>query len=461
MRRILAAFVFTAFALVSTAASAMQIERVVSPGGIEAWLVEEYEVPVIVMNVAWAGGSASDPAAKLGLANMVSGLLDEGAGDMDSAAYQQRLEASNAVLSYSEDRDYFNARLKTLAENRDEAFSLLEVALTKPRFDADAVERIRAQLFSIVARNAQDPEWLASQAWFKAAYGNHPYARPSEGTPKTLAAITRSDLRAYTERTFARDNMKIGVVGPIKPAELGALLDKTFGALPAHAKLAHVPDAKIAPKPKTVIVKKPFPQSVVIFGGEGLKRADPDFIPAFVMNYMLGGGGFSSRLTEEVREKRGLAYSVGTYLYPLRHAAMLLGDVGTKNASVGVSLSLIRKEFERMAADGVTDKELDDAKTYLTGSYPLRFDSNSQIAGELVAIQQAELGIDYVDRRNALVEAVTRADIARTAKRLLHAKALVVAVVGEPNMSETAPPGAAEPMPAAPMGPSEGAPGLH
>lgn len=461
MKHIAAAFVFAVATLAALPASAVQIERVVSPGGIEAWLVEEYEVPVIVMNVAWAGGSASDPAGKAGLANMVSGLLDEGAGDMDSAAYQKRLEASNAVLSYSDDRDYFNARLKTLAENRDEAFALLQVALAQPRFDADAVERIRAQLFSIVARNAQDPEWIASQSWFKAAYGNHPYARPSEGTAQTLAAIDRTDLRDYVQRTFARDNMKIGVVGPITPAELGALLDKTFGALPAHAKLSRVPDVKVAAKGKTVIVKKPFPQSVVIFGSEGMKRSDPDFIPAFVMNYILGGGGFSSRLTEEVRAKRGLAYSVGTYLYPLRHAALLLGDVGTKNASVGVALSLIEKEFKRMAEDGVSDKELEDAKTYLTGSYPLRFDSNGKIAGELVAIQQENLGIDYITRRNALIEAVSKADIARTAKRLLKAKNLTVAVVGEPNMTLTLPPGAAEPMPAAPSGPSEGAPGAH
>ncbi|HEY4342893.1 MAG TPA: pitrilysin family protein [Parvibaculum sp.] len=459
MKHIFAAAAFALATLAAMPAQAMKIERVVSPGGIEAWLVEEYEVPVIVTHVSWAGGSASDPATKLGLANMVSGLLDEGAGDMTSAAYQERLQSSGAILSYSEDRDYFNARLKTLAENRDEAFSLLQVALTKPRFDADAVERIRAQLSSIIARNAQDPDWLASQAWFKAAYGAHPYARPSDGTQQSIARITQADLHAYVSRTFARDNMKIGVVGPIKPAELGALLDKTFGALPAHAKLAHVPDVKVAARAKTVIVKQPFPQSVVIFGSEGLKRADPDFVPAFVMNYMLGGGGFSSRLTEEVREKRGLAYSVSSYLYPLRHAAMLLGDVGTKNASVGVSLALIRKEFERMAASGVTDKELEGAKTYLTGSYPLRFDSNGKIASELVAIQQENLGLDYIDRRNGLIDAVTKDDIARTAKRLLKAKSLVVAVVGEPNMSKTAPPGAAEPMPAAPSGPSEGAPG--
>ncbi|MGV8995645.1 MAG: M16 family metallopeptidase [Parvibaculaceae bacterium] len=436
MKKLFAAFALVAFTLVSLPASALEVKRVVSPGGIEAWLVEEYEVPIITMEVSWDGGAASDPAAKLGLANMVSGLLDEGAGDMDSIAYQKRLAASNASLSYSEEKDYFDAHFQTLAENRDEAFALLQVALASPRFDAEAVERIRAQIRSIIVRNHSDPEWIASQAWLKAMLGKHPYARPSAGTEQTLAAITQPDLKAYVAHTFARDNMMIGIVGPITPDELGKLLDKTFGGLPAKAKRVKIADVTPSSRAVTTTIKKPYPQSVVLFGGAGLKRSDPDFVPAYVMNYVLGGGGFSSRLTEEVREKRGLAYSVGTSLYPLRHAALYLGQVGTKNASVGTALSLIRQEYERMAEGGVTAKELDDAKTYLTGSYPLRFASNAKIAGELLAIQQENLGIDYIANRNALINAVTEADIARVAKRLLSDKAPVVAIVGEPDMSE-------------------------
>lgn len=453
-KHIFAAACFAFLTLIARPAYALNIERVVSPGGIEAWLVEEYEVPVITMEVSWMGGAASDPAGKLGLANMVSGLLDEGAGDMDSEAYQRRLEASNASLSYSQDTDYFNAHLKTLSENRDEAFALLQVALAKPRFDKPAVERVRAQIQSMIVRNETDPQWLATTAWFKAMLGNHPYARPSQGTAKTVAAITPADLKAYTKDTFARDNMKIGIVGPITPAELGSLLDKTFGDLPAHAKLTQVPDAHVNEKAKTIVIRKPFPQSTVLFGGKGLRRDDPDFVPAYVMNYMLGGGGFSSRLTNEVREKRGLAYSIGTYLYPMRHAALYLGQVGTKNASVGTSLALIRQEYARMAEHGVSDKELSDAKTYLTGSYPLRFDSNSKIAGELLAIQQENLGLDYVTKRNGMIEVVTKADIARTAKRLLRANALVVAIVGEPDMSEKPLPPVREGV-SAPTGPNE------
>ncbi|MGB5950585.1 MAG: pitrilysin family protein [Parvibaculum sp.] len=441
-------------------AEAMKIERVVSPGGIEAWLVEEYEVPVIVMNVSWRGGSAYDPKDKEGLANFVSGLLDEGAGDLTSEAFQKRLQDTGATMSFSEDRDYFEGRFKTLAERRDEAFGLFGLAVTRPRFDTDAVERIRAQIATIIARNAEDPEWIAARNFYKAAFGDHPYARPGDGTAKSIARIGREDLQAYAKNVFARDNMKIGVVGPIKPAELGALLDKTFGALPAKSHLPKMPEVKVASKASTVIDKRPFPQSVVIFGEEGLKRADPDFIPAYVANYVLGGGSFSSRLMEEVRVKRGLAYSVSSFLYPMRHGALFLGQLGTKNATTGVALSLVRAELARMAEGGLTDQELADAKTYLTGSYPLRFDSNTEIAGELLGIQQEDLGIDYVDRRNGLIEAVTKEDIARVAKRLFRSDRLIVSIVGEPDMSETPAPGSAErPMPAEPTGPHEAAPG--
>lgn len=436
MKHVLAGLVFAAVAFLGQAAHALDVQRVVSPGGIEAWLVEEYEVPIITMEVSWDGGAASDPENRLGLANMVSGLLDEGAGDMEAEAYQKRLAASNAALSYSADKDYFNAHLKTLLENRDEAFALLQIALTAPRFDRPAVERIRGQILSNIARDSVDPEWIASQAWFRKVLGKHPYARPSDGTEKTVARIMPDDLKGFVRRTIARDNMKIGIVGPVSATELGALLDRTFGALPARASVPPVAEMKVNVKPSVTILKQPYPQSVMLFGGAGLKRDDPDFVPAYVMNYMLGGGGFSSRLTEEVREKRGLAYSIGTYLYPLRHAALYLGQVGTKNASVGTALSLIRTEFARMADKGVGDAELSDAKTYLTGSYPLRFDSNAKIAGELVGIQQENLGIDYIAKRNDLINAVRKDDVARVAKRLLGETPLVVTIVGEPDMSE-------------------------
>lgn len=433
MRALIALLCLSFFGAFS--AQAMEIERVVSPGGIEAWLVQEDEVPVIVMEVAWKGGAATDPEGKSGVANMVSGLLDEGAGELTSSEFQIRMQDIAARMSFSADSDYFTGTLTTLANHKDEAFELFSMAITEPRFDEDAVERIRGQIATIVARNRQSPDWIATNNWYKAAFGDHPYARDEDGTPESIAAITRDDLAAFTENALARDNLKIAVVGPVSPSELRILLDKTFGALAAEAKVPEVPKVKVAGDGEVQVVIRDFPQSVMIFGLQGVEREDPDFIPAYVMNYILGGGGFSSRLTEEVREKRGLAYSIGSYLYPMDHAAMLLGQVGTKNERVGQTLSLVRKELARMAEEGVTEEELKDAKTYLTGSYPLRFMSNSSIANQLLGIQIAGYGIDYVDRRNGLIEEVTREDVARVAKRLLKPDELLVTIVGKPNLS--------------------------
>jgi zinc protease len=433
IRLALAALLFLVAPLAPVAA--MNIERVVSPGGIEAWLVHEESIPVIIMEVAWKGGSASDPAEKSGLANMVSALLDEGAGDLDSAAFQERMDDIAARISFSAESDHFRGSLQTLAKERDEAFRLFSLAISRPRFDEDAVERIRAQIATIVARNQDRPDWIVEDTWYKSALGDHPYARAGEGTPESITQITQADLAGYTQRTLARDNLKIAVVGPVSAAELGTLLDKSFGALPEKAELPTIPNVELSAHGEVVVVVRDFPQSVILFGSQGLARDDEDFIPAFVMNYILGGGSFSSRLMEEVRVKRGLAYSVGTYLHPRNHAAFFFGEVGTKNERVGETLAIVRRELSTMAKDGVTEAELQDAKTYLTGSYPLRFTSNRSIANQLLGIQIENLGIDYVEHRNELIEAVTREDIARVAARLLKPENLLVTIVGKPDLS--------------------------
>lgn len=412
---------------------AMEIERVVSASGIEAWLVEERAVPVIAVEVGFHGGQHVEPAARAGLARMMAALLDEGAGPLDSDAFKTALEERAIGLGFEAGRDGTYATLTTLSAHRDEAFRLLSLALTVPRFDAAPVERVRGQLLSRLKRDADDPDRIAMDRWFAEAFPGHPYGRPLGGTPEGLAAITSEDLKAHFAATIARDRMKIAVVGDIDARTLARLLERSFAGLPAQG--AADETATVAPRAtgEVIVVRRPIPQSVVIFGGPGLKRADPDFIPAFVLNYILGGGGFASRLTEEVREKRGLAYSVYSYLLPLDHAGVVLGGVATENARVRQSLDLIRGEMASILAAGVTPEELQNAKTYLTGSYPLRFDTNAKIAGELVSIQLENLGIDYIDRRNALIDAVTRDDLMRVAPRILDPEGMLVTVVGAPD----------------------------
>ena len=413
-------------------ANAMKIQTVKSPGGIEAWLVEEHSVPLLAMRFGFRGGSTQDPAGKEGVANFLSAMLDEGAGDLDSAAYQERAEELAMRMSFSDSRDAFYGNFETLSENRAESVKMLRLALTKPRFDADAVERIRKQLLANLVYAAKSPEKVAAKEWFARAFPNHAYGRPSSGTEKSVAAISAADLEAYRKRTFARSNLRVAVVGDIDAATLGQMLDEIFGDLPGAPELDKVAMTQPVSGGLETVIEMAVPQSVAVFGLPSVARKDQDFMTAFVLNHILGGGGFSSQLMEEVREKRGLAYSVYSYLQPEDYAAIMLGSVATKNESIGQSLSVIREVLGRMASDGPTEDELDNAKKYLIGSYALRFDTSAKIASQLLGLQMEGFGTDYVDKRNGLIEAVTLADIKLVAAKSLDPKQLIVTVVGKP-----------------------------
>jgi zinc protease len=410
-------------------AAATKVERVVSPGGIEAYLVSEPSIPFLSMSFHFRGGSALDPAGKEGLAYMVSGLLDEGAGTLDSQAFRTELEDRAMRLSFDAQRDSFTGELKTLTLHRDRAFELLRLALIEPRFDAEPVERIRNQIEASLRRSSEDPDYLASLTWFETAFAGQPYGRPVRGTLESVAGLGVDDFRGFVASRLAKDNLTIGVAGDVTAEQLGVLLDRAFGDLPATS--APVELATIAPKGgETLFERREVPQSQVVFGEAGLARDDPDYYAAYVVNHILGGGGFTSLLTEEVREKRGLAYSVYSYLYPLDHAPIWLGGLGTSNGSVNQALDLVRAEIARVARGEIDQEQLDDAKTYLTGSFPLRLTSNDGIAQMLVGMQVDDLGIDYLTRRNAYIEAVTLDDARRAAARLYHPDALLMVVVG-------------------------------
>ena len=414
-------------------ARAVEVQRVVSPGGIEAWLVEDHSNPIIALELAFLGGAALDPAGKEGLAYMASAVIDEGAGPLDSQAFQGELDNLSISLRFDAGLDSFSGSLETLTENRDRAFELLRLALTEPRFDDEPVARIRSQIIARLSREAEDPDAIAGRTLRRLMFQGHPYARPTRGTEASIAGLTVDDLRGFVAERFARDRLFVGVVGDITPRELATALDEIFGALPAEGAPFDLPEAEVTGGGEVVVIDKPIPQSVVALGQAGIKRDDPDYYTAYVVNYILGGGGFNSRLVEEVREKRGLAYSVYSYLAPMDHGAMIYGGTATQNARVGESLDLIRQEWRRMAEAGPSAEELEAAKRYLTGSFPLRFNSSDNIAGMLVGMQMEDLGIDYLDKRNGYVEAVTLDDARRVAGELYRPDALTVVVVGTPE----------------------------
>jgi zinc protease len=428
----LAAAAFIVSAAPAAEVSSMNIERVISPGGIEAWLVQSDANPLIAMRFAFRGGASQDPPGKEGLAYFISAMMDEGAGELDSVAFQEREQALAMRMDFDASRDVMLGNVQTLSANRDQVFDLVRLALTKPRFDQDAVERVRAQILAGLKFDENDPSTVASLAWDRLAFHNHPYGRPIKGTMASIAAITPDDLGDYAARVFARDKLVISVVGDIDAETLGKALDHIFGDLPANAELSPVADANPPLGPTREVIEMDVPQSVAQFGHRGIARKDDDFIPAYMLNYIIGGGGFSSRLMEEVREKRGLAYSVHSNLFPFQHGAVFVGNVATKNEAVGQSLEVIESELRRLAEQGPTPEELENAKSYLTGAYALRFESSSSIANQLLWIQIEDLGIDYVNHRNELIEAVSLDDIKRVAKRFIEADRLITTIVGKP-----------------------------
>jgi zinc protease len=413
-------------------ASAAKVERIVSPGGIAAWMVYEPSVPLVALDFAFKGGSAQDPPERAGLATMVMALLDEGAGDIDSKTFHERVEAKAIELNFGATRDYVSGSMRTLTENRDEAVGLLKLALTAPRFESEDVERIRAQMMSELRLATTSPTDLASENWWAAAFPGHPYGRPQGGTLTSVPSITADDLRGFARKVFARDNLKVAIVGNIDAAAAGELIDQVFGSLPATATLAPVPAAVPQGLGQKVAVDLDVPQSVLMMGGPGIMRKDPDFMAAYVLNHILGGSPFSSRLYKEVREARGLAYSVYSSVVPLDHAALFMTSTATRSDRAGQALEVMQAEVRKLAESGPTEEELAKAKSYLTGSYALRFDTSTKIAEQLVGIQLEDLGIDYINKRNALVDAVTLADVKRVAQRLLDTSMLVT-VVGKPQ----------------------------
>ncbi|MBW0158505.1 M16 family metallopeptidase [Sedimentimonas flavescens] len=417
-------------------ARALDIQQVTSPGGLNAWLVEAHDIPFTALEIRFRGGASLDAPEKRGAITLMAATLEEGAGQMDAQAFAEATESLAAQFSFDVDDDTLKISARMLTENRDKAVDLLREALTNPRFDQVAVDRVRGQVLSIIASDEEDPNAIAGRTFRQLAYGDHPYGSSLNGTAESVKALSREDIFDAKARVMARDRLVISAVGDITPAELGVLLDHLLGDLPETG-APMPPRAELGLAGGVSVVDYDTPQSVVIFGQQGLPMDDPDFFAAYVINQILGEGGFASRLMEEVREKRGLTYGIYTYLAPKDLAETWQGSFASANGKVAEAIAVTRAEWARMATGEVTDQELNDAKTYLTGAYPLRFDGNGQIAGILAGMQLNHMPIDYVNTRNAKVEAVTKEDIKRVAQRLLDADALRFVVVGKPEGLDT------------------------
>ena len=411
MTRLIATLWLIVFALPLRAE--IDIQTLTTPGGIDAWLVEEHSIPFTALEIRFKGGTTLDPAGKRGAVNLMTGLL--------AASFSYRAYGDAIAIS-----------ARFLTENREAAMDLLQSSIVNPNFDQVDIDRVREQVLSAIRSDSTDPGAIAGQTFDALAWGDHPYGSSGDGTTESVNALTRDDIVAAHKAVFARDRLYVAAVGDITPDELSALLDGLFGPLPETG----------APLPESAnyqltggITVVPFdtPQSVALFGHQGIERDDPDYMTAYILDQVLGGTGQESRLMTEVREKRGLTYGIGTSLLPMDYGELIMGQVQSDNARMAEAVEVIQEEWVRIATEAITQQELDDAKTYLTGAYALRFDGNAPIARIMVGMQMSELPPSYVVERNDQVMAVTMDDIRRVAARIYRPETLHFVVVGQPE----------------------------
>jgi zinc protease len=420
------------FLLLPGVARAIDIQEVTSPGGVEAWLVEDSSIPFVAIEIWFNGGASLDAPGKRGAVYLMTGLLEEGAEDMDARAYAEAVEGLAASFEFDVFRDALTVSARMLSENRDEAADLLRAALVAPRFDEDAVERVRGQVLSILEGDARDPDEIASRTFNAMAWGDHPYGSALEGTRESVSALTRDDLVEAHGAVLAKDRVVVGAAGDITAEELGALVDTILGDLPeTGAPMPEIADYQLPSG--TTVVDFPSPQSVAVFGHQGIARDDPDFFPAFVLNQVLGGGGFQTRLMREVRVERGLTYGIYSFLGLSEYGQAIGGRFSSSNDLVAEAIDVIHDQWSDLAQNGITAEELEAAQRFLTGAYPLRFDGNGRIAGILAGMQADGMPVDYIATRNDRVNAVTVEDVQRVAARLLTPENLFFVVVGRPE----------------------------
>ncbi|MCL2345494.1 MAG: insulinase family protein [Desulfobulbus sp.] len=410
------------------AAAGVAIEHWTTAAGARVQFVASRGLPMLDIQVDFAAGSMFDPAGKSGLAALTHALLDLGAGSRDETAIAEELADIGAQLGGGVDTDRASVSLRTLSapDKQAAAIDILRTALAQPRFEAAILEREKTRTIAGLKEAMTRPDSIAGKAFWAALYPDHPYGR--QATPESVATLSRDDLAAFHARHYTAANASITLVGDLSRGEAEQIAEQIAASLPPGAAIP-LPPAPAVGAGGTTAIAHPATQAHIHLGLPAIERGNPDFFPLLVGNYTLGGGGFVSRLMQEVREKRGYAYSVYSYFMPLKQAGPFQIGLQTKRSQAGEAIGLVLETLDRFLADGPSEAELAAAKANLSGSFPLRLDSNRKILDNVAVIGFYGLPFDYLDRYQERVKAVTAAEVKAAFARHVQPQALRIVTV--------------------------------
>ncbi len=417
----------------------LHIETWQTSNGAKVFYVPAPELPMVDIRVVFNAGSARD-GDKPGLASLTNTLLDHGAGDWDTNQIVDRFDSVGAGFSTSAMRDMAIVSLRTLTDKKwfHTALETMATILQKPKFVASELDRERQRTLVALRNQQESPSDLAELAFYKALYGNQPYASPPLGTKESVTALTRDDVVGFYKKYYVASNAIVVIVGAVDKHAAKKIARQLMDPLVKGEPAAPLPEVAAVTEAKTIKQQHPSTQTTIWVGQEGESRHDPDYFPLYVGNHILGGSGFGSRIVDEIREKRGLAYSTYSYFFPMERKGPFIMGLQTKNNQAKEALALLMKTVKDFIANGPTQKELDDAKKNITGGFPLRLDSNKDITSYVAMIGFYNLPLDYLSTFNDKVEKVTREQIMDAFKRRVHPDKMITVMVGDLDSQESA-----------------------
>jgi zinc protease len=418
-----------------SAEAAVKIQQWQTSAGAEVYFVENHDLPIIDLSVNFSAGSARDTAEKSGVAGITRYLMALGAAGMSDEVIANKMADIGAILGGDFDADRAAFKLRTLSSAREQtqALNVFTKVLQKPDFPEAVLTREKARIISGLQESATQPESISNKAFMSALYGKHPYSLDESGEVETVAKINREDLQDFYNKYYSAKGAVIAVIGDLTREQANSIAENISNGMPKSVETAPIATVDYPTKPIEQRIAHPASQSHILLGYPGIKRGDPDMFPLYVGNYILGGGGFVSRLTEEVREKRGLVYSVYSYFMPMAELGPFQIGLQTKKNQADSALKLVHETLDNFMKNGVTEKELTAAKANIIGGFPMRIDSNSKILDYLSVIGFYKLPLNYLDEYNKKVANVTTVQIKDAFNRRLKPENFVTVVVGDPN----------------------------